>query len=130
MKSQGLADLKGLAVSTTSSEALDAYERGVDLFLRWRAGALEALDAAAQSHPRWALAHCTKAYITARMGRPDLATAAGAQAVASADDAHSERERLHVSAVAAMQRGDQLAAHGILGQIAAAYPRDRIAVRL
>jgi tetratricopeptide (TPR) repeat protein len=124
------ADLKGLGVSTTSAEALAAYERGVDLFLRWRTGALDALDAAAQSDPRFALAHCTRAYITARMGRADLATAAGRQAVAVADDAHHERERLHVGAVAAMQRGDQLAAHDTLARIAAEYPRDRIAVRL
>jgi hypothetical protein len=52
-------DLKGLSVSTTSSDALAAYERGVDLFLRWRAGAVDALDAAARSHPQFALAHCT-----------------------------------------------------------------------
>jgi tetratricopeptide (TPR) repeat protein len=124
------ADLKGLAVSTTSSEALAAYERGVDLFLRWRTGALDALDAAAKSDPRFALPHCTKAYIASRMGRADLATAAGRQAVALAGDAHHERERLHVSAVAAMQRGEQAAAHDILGRIAAEHPRDRIAVRL
>jgi tetratricopeptide (TPR) repeat protein len=130
MTTAGLADLKGLTVSTTSSEALGAYERGVDLFLRWRAGALDALDAAAQRDPRFALAHCTKAYIASRMGRADLATAAGRRAVALADDARSERERLHVSAVAAMERGDQLAAHEVLARIAAAYPRDRIAVRL
>jgi len=123
-------DLKGLAVSTTSSDALAAYERGVDLFLRWRAGALDALDAAAQGDPRFALVHCTKAHIASRMGRADLATAAGDQAVALAGDAHSERERLHVSAVTAMRRGDQLATHQILGRIAAEYPRDRLAVRL
>ena len=35
-------DLRGLAVSTTSVEALAAYERGIDLFLRWREGAPEA----------------------------------------------------------------------------------------
>lgn len=125
-----LADLKGLSVSTTSSEALAAYERGVDLFLRWRTGALDALDAAAQCDPRFALAPCTKAFIASRMGRADLTTAAGAQAVALADDVKTEREGLHVSAVAAMQRGDGAAATEILGRIAAEYPRDRIAVRL
>jgi tetratricopeptide (TPR) repeat protein len=124
------ADLKGLPVSTTSSEALAAYERGVDLFLRWRAGALDALDAAAQHDPRFVLAPCTKAYIASRMGRADLATAAGREALALADEARSERERLHVSAVAAMERGDPLAAHQILGRVAADHPRDRIAVRL
>lgn len=125
-----LADLKGLAVSTPSSEALAAYERGVDLFLRWRGGALDALDAAAQSDPRFALAPCTKAYIASRMGRPDLASAAGAQAVALAGDARSERERLHVDAVAAMQRGDGATALDVLARIAAEHPRDRVAVRL
>src|SRR5262245_66219673 len=89
------ADLKGLTVSTTSADALAAYERGVDLFLRWRGGALDALDAAAQRDPRFALAHCTKAYITSRMGRSDLATAAGRAALALADDARDERECLH-----------------------------------
>ena len=54
------ADLKGLAVSTTSADALAAYERGADLFLRWRSGALEALDTTTQRDPSFALAHCTR----------------------------------------------------------------------
>lgn len=123
-------DIKGLGVSTTSADALAAYERGLDLFLRWRGGAVEALDAAAQRDPRFALAHCTKAYIAWRMGRADLATAAARQATAVADDARHERERLHVRAVDAMQRGDQVATYDVLGRIAAQYPTDRIAVRI
>src|SRR5215468_9985502 len=58
------ADLKGLAVSTTSADALAAYERGVDLFLRWRTGALDALDVAAQRDPR----SCTARRPTSRRG--------------------------------------------------------------
>jgi len=123
-------DSKGLGVSTTSSDALTAYERGADLFLRWRGGAMEALDAAAASDPHFALAHCTKAYIAWRMGRVDLATEAGHQAAALADDARHDRERRHVQAVDAMQRGDQATAYDLLGQIAAEYPTDRIAVRI
>src|SRR5438094_9910852 len=80
-------DITGLGVSTKSADALAAYERGLDLFLRWRTGSLEALDAAAQSDPRFALAYCTKAYIAWRMGRADLATAASRQATAVGDDA-------------------------------------------
>jgi tetratricopeptide (TPR) repeat protein len=123
-------DSKGLAVSTTSPDALAAYERGVDLFLRWRSGSMEALDAAVQCDPGFALAHCTRAYIAWRMGRADLATAAGRQAAALADHAHHERERLHVQAVDAMQRGDQPTAYDFLGQIAAEHPTDRMAVRI
>lgn len=123
-------DIKGLGVSTTSADALAAYERSLDLFLRWRTGSVEALDAAAQCDPRFALAHCTKAYIAWRMGRADLATAAARQAAAVADDASHERERLHLRAVDALQRGDHATTYDILGQIAARYPTDRIAVRI
>ncbi len=124
------ADLKGLPMSTTSVDALVAYERGVDLFLRWRSGALEALDTAAQCDPSFALAHCTRAYVAWRMGRLDLAAAAAQQAVARAGEGRHEREREHAQAVAAMQRGDQTTAHDRLGVIAARYPADRIAVRI
>src|SRR5882724_11980553 len=99
-------DMRGLPISTTSSEALAAYERGVDLFLRWRGGAMEALEAATKSDPSFALAACTRAYIAWRMGRVDLAEAAAQQAVAMADGAHHERERLHIQAVDAMRRGE------------------------
>jgi tetratricopeptide (TPR) repeat protein len=123
-------DSKGLAVSTASADALAAYERGVDLFLRWRAGALEALEAAGQCDPSFALAPCTRAYIAWRMGRVDIAAAAAAEAVARAGEARHERERAHVSAVDAMRRGEAATAYAILGRIAAADPTDRIAVRI
>lgn len=124
------ADLKGLAVSTTSADALAAYERGVDLFLRWRGGALEALETAGQRDPAFALAHCTRAYIAWRMGRFDVAAAAAQQAVAHAEDGRDERERGHVRVVAAMQSGETVAAHAALEDLASRYPTDRIAVRL
>ena len=123
-------DITGLDVSTTSSDALVAYERGLDLFLRWRGGAVEALDAAVQSDPRFALAHCTKAYIAWRMGRADLATVAARKATAMADDARHERERLHLQAVESMGRGDHAGAYDVLGRIAERYPTDRMAVRI
>jgi tetratricopeptide (TPR) repeat protein len=124
------ADLKGLAVSTRSADALAAWEHGVDLFLRWRSGALEALETAGQRDPSFALAHCTRAHVAWRMGRVDVATAAAEQAMARADEARDEREREHVQAVAAMRRGEAIAAHDRLRQLATRYPTDRIAVRI
>jgi tetratricopeptide (TPR) repeat protein len=123
-------DAAGLAVSTASGEALAAYERGVDLFLRWRGGAMEALDAALKADPTFALAACARAYIAWRMGRVDLADTAATQAVALADAARHERERGHVEAVAAMQGGDSARAYQRLDGLAAEFPTDRIAVRL
>ncbi|MBM4440769.1 MAG: tetratricopeptide repeat protein [Candidatus Rokubacteria bacterium] len=123
-------DSAGLPITAASSEALGAYERGVDLFLRWRGGAMEALDAAGKADPTFALAACTRAYIAWRMGRADLAQAAMEQATALGDAPRTERERLHVQAVDAMRRGESRAALDILERVAADYPTDRIAVRL
>jgi tetratricopeptide (TPR) repeat protein len=124
------ADGKGLAVSPTSSDALAAHECGVDLFLRWRSGAPEALERATQADPSFTLAHCTRAYVAWRMGRVDMAMTAAREATARAAEAHTERERAHVRTVDAMQRGEQAAAYDILGQLAAEYPTDRVAVRI
>jgi tetratricopeptide (TPR) repeat protein len=124
------SDAKDLAVSTTSSEALAAYERGIDLFLRWRSGAPEAFEAAVAADPRFALGHCTRAYAAWRMGKPGVAREAHRQVMVLADDVRSERERLHVQAVDAMQRCDSAASQTLLEQISAQYPTDRMAVRL
>lgn len=123
-------DVAGLAVSTTSADALAAYERGVDLFLRWRAGSIEALDAALTADPEFALAACTRSYIAWRMGRVDIADAAAQQAVKTAGSARHERERLHVQAVDAVRRGASPDAYQILERITAEHPTDRIGVRI
>jgi tetratricopeptide (TPR) repeat protein len=123
-------DMRGLAISTTSSDALAAYERGLDLFLRWRGGALEALNAATSDDPHFALAHCTKAFMGWRMGNVNVAVEAHRGAMAAAQNVQTEREHLHLQAVAAMHRGDQVAADDIVGQIGVQYPTDRLAIRL
>src|SRR5262252_7416532 len=123
-------DLRGLPVSTTSADALAAYERGTDLFLRWRDGAPDAFEAAVKADPDFALGHCTRAYVAWRMGKPAAAREAHGHAMAAARDVGTEREHLHVQAVDAMQRCDAAAAQERLEQIAVAHPTDRIAVRL
>src|SRR5215470_3967507 len=85
-------DRRGLPVSTTSAEALEAYERGIDLFLRWREGAPEAFQAAVTADPKFLLGHCTRAYVAWRTGKPAVARAAHGQAMALADDAKDGRE--------------------------------------
>jgi tetratricopeptide (TPR) repeat protein len=122
-------DAQGLAVSTTSSSALAAYERGIDLFLRWRSGAPEAIQAAVTYDPQFTLGHCTRAYVAWRMGKTDVATEAHRHVMALADGVQDAREHLHVQAVDAMQRCDQAMTYSLLTQIAAQYPTDRLAVR-
>jgi tetratricopeptide (TPR) repeat protein len=123
-------DSIGYTVSTSSTEALAAYEQGVKLWLRWRGGAVEALDQAIAIDPRFPLAHCTRAYIAWRMGRVDMALQAHRDVMALADEVHDERERLHVEIVDAMQRHDRAAAHQGLEQLGERYPNDRMGMRV
>jgi len=123
------SDLKGLAVTTSSSEALGAYERGLDLFLRWRGAPMDALDAAVKADPRFVLAHCARALIAWRMGQVALAASAHEQVMALADHVSDERERRHVETVDALQRGDREAAQALLEETSERYPLDRLMVR-
>ncbi|MGQ4810208.1 hypothetical protein NKDENANG_03657 [Candidatus Entotheonellaceae bacterium PAL068K] len=123
-------DTMGYAVSTSSSEAFAAYEQGVNLWLRWRGGAVEALEHAVAIDPHFALAHCTRAYIAWRLGQVDVALAAHRQAMRLADDVHDERERLHLQIVDAMQGHDRAAALHHLEQLTEQYPTDRMGMRV
>jgi tetratricopeptide (TPR) repeat protein len=123
-------DSRGLVVSTMSSEALDAYEHGVACSLRWRSGALDALDTVVTSDPQFILGHCTRAYIAWRMGRYDVASASHQQAIKLADTAYDERERLHIRTVDAMHRSAGAEVLDYLEQIVEQYPTDRMALRL
>jgi tetratricopeptide (TPR) repeat protein len=82
------------------------------------------------SDPRFALAHCTQAYMAWRMGKVETALQAHARAMARADTAYDEREHLHIQTVDAMQRNDTEAALALLERIAEQYPHDRMAMRL
>ncbi len=123
-------DNLGYPVSTTSSDALEAYEQGVSHWLRWRGGAVEALDQAVEIDPQFALAHCTRAYVAWRMGKVDVALDAHQKAMALADEVHDERERTHLQIVDAMKSHDRAATlHGLEG-LAEKYPNDRMGMRV
>ncbi len=123
-------DSLGLAVSTPSSDALAAYEHGVERSLRWRSGALDALNSAVAHDPLFISAHCSRAYIAWRMGKYDVASEAHQQAMALADHAYDEREQQHIRIVDAMSRsaGTEVMAH--LEQLADLCPSDRMGLRL
>lgn len=123
-------DTMGYVVSTTSSEALEAYEQGVNLWLRQRNGGVEALDHAVTVDPQFPLAHCTRAYVAWRAGKVEAAQAASRQALGCADKAQDERERLHLRIVDAMQGCNQTTAMQHLEQLTEHYPTDRMALRV
>jgi hypothetical protein len=79
-----LEDHYGLAVSTTSAAARDAYVQGCDLYLSMYPGALAAFDQAIAADPNFALAFAGKARVQQLRG--DLAareSMTAASAVAS-----------------------------------------------
>jgi tetratricopeptide (TPR) repeat protein len=123
-------DAIGYPVSTSSSEALAAYEQGVNLWLRWRGGSVEALDKAVALDPQFALAHCTRAYVAWRMNQIGVALEAHQQAMAVADDVQDERERLHLDIIDAMKNHNQEAALQHLEQLGEQYPNDRMGMRV
>jgi tetratricopeptide (TPR) repeat protein len=120
----------GYAVSTTSPEALAAYEQGVSHWLRWRSGAVEALDRALDIDPHFALGHCTRAYVAWRMGRVDMALEAHQKAMALAEEVQDERERIHLQIVDAMKAHDGAATTHHLQTLADRYPNDRMGMRV
>jgi tetratricopeptide (TPR) repeat protein len=123
-------DIKGLSVSTSSAEALAAYERGLDLFLRWRGNPMEALAASVKADPGFVLAHCAQALIAWRAGQAAAAAAAHRAVMPLADRVHDDRERAHVEVVDALQRGEREKAQDLLERTSERYPRDRLIVRI
>ncbi len=123
-------DAQGYAVSTSSSEALAAYTQGVSLWIRWRGGAMEALDSALADDPHFALAHCTRAYLAWRMGRGDIVADAHQQVMALAESVHDPREHLHTQVVDAIRQHDTAATLQRLEQLVEAYPADRAATQV
>jgi len=122
-----LADRYGLALSTASDAAQEAYVQGSDLALTFYPGAIEAYDRAVAADPGFALAHAGKAQILSRQG--DVAAARAALAAAKGMAATlTERERSHIAffdLVFAGRTDDAIAA---LDVHLSEWPRDALVV--
>ncbi len=100
-----LQDRYGLALSTGSAAARDAYVEAMDLFLGANAGAEEAFARAGQEDPSFALAHAGRARALQMRGRGREAAAALAEARAAAAGC-SDREAGHLNALGLLIDGD------------------------
>ena len=117
-------DTYGLPVTTESREALDAYTRGVEGALGWRADALELFQTATRHDPGLALAHAGAAACLFLEERFAEAKAASDAARAAATPAVSARERSYVEAVTLWTAGKVPDAERAMREHLAAYPRD------
>src|ERR1044071_54924 len=91
-----LTDRYGLALSTASAAARDAYVEASELALTFYPGAVEAYDRAIEHDPGFALAHAGKAQVFMREGNVAAARAA-LTAARGLTAGLSEREASHIA---------------------------------
>ena len=121
------SDLYGLALTTGSPAARDAFVEATGLALTFYPGAAEAYDRAIAADPAFALAHAGKAQLLLRQGEAAAARAAFAAARDLASEA-SEREASHIALLDLMFAGRTESAIAALQSHLAAWPRDAMVV--
>ena len=122
-----LADRYGLALSTASAAARDAYVQACDLALTLYPGAIGAYDRAIAADPDFALAHAGKAQVLMREGKVAAARAA-LTAAREAAAGLSEREAGHIAFFDLVFAGETEAAIAALHTHLTAWPRDALTV--
>ncbi|HYB70566.1 MAG TPA: hypothetical protein VEH80_07850 [Candidatus Bathyarchaeia archaeon] len=120
-------DAYGLAVSTSSRPAVDAYDRGVRALLGFGADTVERFREAVAADPEFALARAALAValyldeqIPAARGEMERATADGAARAASL----TGRERRHLDALGLFVGGRGNDAITVMREALAEFPRD------
>ncbi len=122
-----LTDRHGLALSTASAPARDAYDRGCDLMLGGYPGAAEAFAESLAADPDLALAHVATARLQQMRGDMPAARAALAEATRRAPDL-SARESGHIAFFNLLFAGQTDAALAALAAHLQRFPRDAMAL--
>lgn len=117
-------DVYGLPVTTSSAEALEAYNRGVESALGWKADALDLFRLATQHDPNLAVAHAGAAACLFLEEQFAEAKAASEAARALASPSISARERSYVEAVTLWTAGKVPDAERMMEAHLREYPRD------
>jgi hypothetical protein len=118
-----LEDRYGLAVSTSSAAARDAYVQGCDRYLSMNAGAQAAFDSAIAADPGFALAFAGKARVQQLRG--DVAAARASMTAAKAlASAVTPREDSHLAFFGLLIAGKAEAALAALRVHLSEWPRD------
>jgi tetratricopeptide (TPR) repeat protein len=124
-----LHDRHGLALTTHTPSAADHYIQGLDLQLSLNAGGVEALTAATEADPEFAVAHAALAF--AQWYRMDVPAAKISMEQARAlAPAATPRERQHVDLVGAFIDGEGGRALPLMHEYLGAHPRDGLIVHL
>ncbi|MBN8872832.1 MAG: tetratricopeptide repeat protein [Rhodospirillales bacterium] len=123
-------DRRGLPLSTASDQAADRYREGVDLLMSAWPGAAEALDAAMEADPTFALAHAARARLHGIRAEPVEARARIATAAELVARNGTERERSHVEVLSLALNGQSRRALEHALAHADQWPRDALILGL
>lgn len=124
-----LTDRYGVAISTTSAAARDAYIDGVDLLLTVYPGAAAAFDRAIAADPSFALAHIGKARALQLSG--DLpAMRASLTSAETLSGGASARDRSHIEVFRHLFAGQSVAALAAVRTHMVSWPRDALVLSL
>jgi len=127
-----LRDTRGLALSTTNAQAVQAYDDAVNDYLDYRGSAFGKLKAAIEADPEFVMALCFRAYFFQMMET----TGVRPKVQGWIDDLQplldnaTERERAHVRALQAWVAGDIIGATSAWELIVADHPLDIVAIKL
>lgn len=126
-----LDDHRGLAVSTTSSRALEHFETAIAQFHAYRGDPLATLDDAIAADPDFAMAHLAKAFVivTASEGRYLPVARDHVQRAGALVGRCNERERALSAAARLLVDGHWQAACRALDAVLREWPCDALAVQ-
>ena len=125
-------DRRGVATSAADAAEIEAYDAALDLFLDYERAAGGAVKQLLADHPGSVLGRVLRGYMLMMLESTalhDKAAELAASTLAEADHA-TDRERAHLSALAAWAGGDLAVAQARWDDVIAAEPLDLLALKL
>jgi len=125
-------DARGLAISTDSAKATEAWNHLITGYLTQRADTPDRVAALFEADPDFVLAHCMKGYFSMMAYKQTMVPAAveALQMARALAGNATERERMHVAALQAWTEGDLDRTIGLWESILRNHPLDVVAFRL
>jgi tetratricopeptide (TPR) repeat protein len=125
-------DVRGLPITVSSEEALNAYEKAVFGYLAQKQDTMDQLDAALEADPEFVMAHCLRAYLMKTAFDPAFLPKAreSLKAAKKVAAGTTDREQRHVGAVGLMLEDRPADLLNTLNGIAIDYPTDLMTLKL
>jgi tetratricopeptide (TPR) repeat protein len=125
-------DERGLALSTDSTEAVAAFDRSVEHFLKFHADTMVLAGRTIAADSGFVMGHCLKAYLLLIAANPANRAQIDATLAAARSSAANitTRERMHLAAADAWHRGKLDESFRIWRQILDDAPTDLLAYRI